>query len=72
MTKHEAKALFGGTDAKLADALGLTRSAVTQWRDPLTQEQVDRVTGAAVRMGLWPRRSVLGPVAQTVSPGAEA
>ena len=72
MTKQQAKALFGGTDEKLAKALGITRSAVTQWRDPLTQEQIDRVVGAAVRMGLWPRRSVLAPVAQTVSPGAEA
>jgi UTP--glucose-1-phosphate uridylyltransferase len=70
MTKHQAKALFGGTDAKLADALGLTRSAVTQWRDPLTQEQIDRVTGAAVRLGLWPRRSVQQAEAQSVSPAA--
>jgi hypothetical protein len=38
----------------LADAVGLTRPAISQWPDELRQEQVDRVIGAAVRLGKWP------------------
>jgi hypothetical protein len=70
MTKQEAKRLFGGTDEKLARALGITRSAVTQWRDPLTTEQVDRVVGAAVRHGVWPK--CRSQEAQNVSPADQA
>lgn len=57
MTKEQAKQIFGGTDRKMADAIGVTRSAVTQWPEVLTQEQEDRVIGAAVRLRLWPQVS---------------
>ena len=52
MTKHEAISLFGGRQVDLARAVGVTRSAVAQWPAELTQEQEDRVNGAALRLGL--------------------
>lgn len=67
MTKYEAKALFGGTDEKLAAALGISRPAVTMWPKDLDQERTDRVVGAAVRLGVWP-----GEVAQRLTVGADA
>ena len=51
MNKRQAKNLFGGRDQDLARAVGVTRSAVSQWKDELTQEQIDRVMGAALRLG---------------------
>ena len=51
MTKTDAIQLFGSQTA-LARALGLTDSAVSQWPEELTQERIDRVTGAAIRLGL--------------------
>jgi transcriptional regulator with XRE-family HTH domain len=53
MRKQEAIALFGGTTKAMAEALKLTSSAVSQWPEDLRPEQVDRVIGAAVRLGLW-------------------
>lgn len=50
MKKDEAIAIFGSTRA-MADALGVTRQAIYQWPDVLPQDQEDRVTGAAVRLG---------------------
>lgn len=53
MTKTDAIQLFGSQTA-LARALGLTDSAVSQWPEELTQERIDRVTGAAIRLsGLY-------------------
>jgi UTP--glucose-1-phosphate uridylyltransferase len=54
MRKSDAIALFGRTHQDLADAVGVTRSAISQWPDELTREQADRVIGAAVRLGRWP------------------
>lgn len=51
MNKTEAIAIFGTTVADLARALGVTRSAVSQWPFDLRPEQVDRVIGAGVRLG---------------------
>lgn len=53
MTKSEAIRLFGTTQADLAAAIGVTRSAISQWGESLRLEQQDRVIGAAVRLGLW-------------------
>lgn len=50
MKKHEAISLFR-TVKELATALDITPQAIYQWPDELPQEQVDRVTGAAVRLG---------------------
>ena len=52
MTRKEAIALFGTTQADLARALGLTRGRIAQWQEELTQAQEDRVMGAAIRLGL--------------------
>ena len=54
MTKKQAIDILGGTHQKVADALGITRSAVTQWPEELRQDQVDRVIGAAYRLRLLP------------------
>ena len=50
MTKNEAADLFGN-QTRLAEAVGVTKSAISQWPHVLTQEQRDRVVGAAVRLG---------------------
>jgi len=51
MTRSEAIRLFGTRQSDLADALGISRSAIAQWSEDLTQERVDRVVGAALRLG---------------------
>jgi UTP--glucose-1-phosphate uridylyltransferase len=51
MTKSEAVALFGDTQTALANALGVSRSYISQWPDVLEPKQADRVLGAAVRLG---------------------
>lgn len=50
MTKRDAIALFGSA-ANLARALGVSRSAVSQWPAQLDQRTSDRVFGAALRLG---------------------
>lgn len=51
MTKTDACKLFGGTQTALARALGLGRAAISRWPEELEQDQIDRVIGAAVRLG---------------------
>lgn len=55
MTKKEAAELFGNY-AKLARALGITKSAISGWPDDLRQDQIDRVVGAAIRLGKRPKQ----------------
>ncbi|MGS0980994.1 Cro/CI family transcriptional regulator [Burkholderia glumae] len=50
LTKEQAVGIFG-TQAELARALGISRSAVSQWGDSLDQQRTDMVIGAAVRVG---------------------
>lgn len=50
MFKGAAIALFGRA-ADLARALDVTPQAIYQWPDELDQERVDRVMGAALRLG---------------------
>lgn len=54
MRKDEAADVFGN-QTKMAEALGLTKGAVSQWPDKLTDRQMNEVIGAAVRMGLSDR-----------------
>lgn len=54
MKKLEAAKLFGGTQSALARALNLTRSRISQWPDDLDQAKIDRVIGAAIRLGKLP------------------
>ena len=49
MNKSNAIAIFGGVK-KLSDALGIKRQAVYQWKEALTQRQVDEIVGAALRL----------------------
>lgn len=51
MTKTQALAIFG-TTRSLADALGITRSAVSQWPEDLPPRLVDEIVGAALRCRL--------------------
>jgi UTP--glucose-1-phosphate uridylyltransferase len=55
MTKTEATELFGGTQSALAAALGVSRSAISQWPEQLSRMQADRVLGAAARLGRLPK-----------------
>jgi hypothetical protein len=69
MDKSTAVAIFGRTQADLARALGVTRQCVWNWGEVLTQEQADRVRGAAVRLGKPLPQPV---VAKTEATGARA
>lgn len=51
MTKREAINLFGYRHKDLAEALGVTEGRISQLPDELKPEQVDRVLGAALRLG---------------------
>lgn len=51
MKKSDAIKIFGN-QSKLAQALGLSKSAVSQWPENLTHYYSDRVIGAAVRIWL--------------------
>ena len=50
MNKEQAVEIFG-SQARLAEAVGVTTSAVAQWKETLTERQSDRVIAALVRAG---------------------
>lgn len=52
MTKNEAIKLFGKTLQNLGDALGKTKSAISQWPEELDEDKKNMVIGAAVRRGI--------------------
>lgn len=52
MKKSHAFELLGGTAAEVARACRITPSAVSQWPDELTKDQVDRVQAALWRKQL--------------------
>lgn len=64
MRKSEAVSIFGRTQSDLARALGITKSAVSQWPDELDQEKTDRVLGAALRLGVDMPAAFIGYDAQ--------
>ena len=54
MTKDDAIAWAGGTQALLAEKLGMKQSSVSLWGDripPLRQLQIERLSGGALRAG---------------------
>jgi hypothetical protein len=54
MTKKQALKLLGGVKP-MSEALGISRQAIDQWPERLTQKQADWVSGAALRLGLIKR-----------------
>lgn len=53
MTKKQAIGLFGTTLADLGLAIGgRGKSAISQWPDLLTDDQINMVLGAALRRGI--------------------
>lgn len=50
MTKKDAISIFG-TSVALADACGVTKSAVSQWPELFTERLTNEVVGAALRSG---------------------
>lgn len=48
MTKDKAVEIFG-SQASLARAIGVSKSAIGAWKDPLTDSCRDRVIAAIVR-----------------------
>jgi DNA-binding transcriptional regulator YdaS (Cro superfamily) len=50
LTKQQAVGIFG-TATALADALGITKGAVSQWPDDLDTQRTAAVIGAAVQSG---------------------
>lgn len=54
MTKHDAIAWAGGTQALLAEKLGVTQGSVSLWGDripPLRQLQLERLSGGELKAG---------------------
>jgi hypothetical protein len=54
MNKSKAIELLGGTPASVAEAVGVTVQAVSQWPDPLPERIADRVLAALARKHLPP------------------
>jgi hypothetical protein len=52
MKKEQLKTIFGNY-VKAAKALGVTKGAITNWDTILDSHQVDRIRGAAVRLGVY-------------------
>ncbi len=52
MTKSNAVYFFG-SNVRLADAMRVSRQAITNWPDELTNDLELKVIGAAVRSGRW-------------------
>lgn len=63
MNKQDAIKLLGGTNNKAAEACGITSSAVRQWPQELTKDQIDRVQAALYRKSL--KRKKQSPPAST-------
>lgn len=51
MTKKDAIRIFGKYQVDLANALGKSKSAINQWADDLTVDQIRMVIGEAYIQG---------------------
>lgn len=51
MKKQDAISIFGGKAVDLAKAVKKGKSAISQWPEQLTNDQINLVIGAAVRAG---------------------
>lgn len=56
MNKHTAIEQLGGTVKAAASACQISPSAVSQWPDVLTKDQIDRVQAALWRLAQAPKR----------------
>ena len=56
MTKTDAIRLLGGTPKAAAAACRISASAVSQWPDELTKDQIDRVQAALYRQSVKPQK----------------
>ncbi|PTB23490.1 hypothetical protein C9I56_39060 [Paraburkholderia caribensis] len=63
LTKQQAISFFGD-GVRMAEALGITKGAISQWDDDLDQGKTDRVIGALVRLGLPVPEGFAAPVDQ--------
>jgi len=52
MNKNILKKIFGSF-TKAADALGVTKGSISSWPEELKHHHIDRVRGAAVRLGVY-------------------
>lgn len=52
MTKSDAIKLFGSRANDLAYAVSRKKSAISMWKNDLTNDQINLVIGAAVRNGI--------------------
>ncbi len=59
MRKAEALRLFGGKTADLCAGLNIVRKTWYNWPDPLTQDKVDRINGALIRIAEKHDRNVV-------------
>ena len=51
MKKQEAINIFGTKQYEMANALKKSKSAISQWNEDLSSEQINLVIGAAIRHG---------------------
>ena len=52
MTKEQARKIFGNRYSDLAKAVGVGKSAISQWPDELDETRKNIVIGAAIRKGI--------------------
>jgi transcriptional repressor of cell division inhibition gene dicB len=66
LTKQQAIAMFGD-GVRMAEALGVTKGAISQWPEELDQGKTDRVIGALVRLGKPVPDGFVPPVEQATA-----
>jgi transcriptional regulator with XRE-family HTH domain len=64
MNKSDAIRIFGSS-AELARALNLSRGRISQLPEDLEQRDIDRIVGAAIRLGLYGDIQSLGKIEKT-------
>jgi len=60
-TRSEVIKTFGSVNGA-CEALGITRQAFHGWMENLNHAQIDRVTGAAIRKGLYKPKGEHGTI----------
>lgn len=69
MTKNQAAGLFGTSHAGLGRYLNISRQAISNWPDELTDVQTERVLGAALRLRIRIPKALIEPrTIRTLSP----